>query len=231
MDIVAILKECIEISKKNVLIFVPTIIVGLISFLLAIVLLGGNAATMAVQGGSMPMSTMGAMMGGATLVLVTTSLLGLIACAMTIGMAQEALTRGTTSLNTGMDVVKRTLIPVVIASILLCIIIGIGFMLLILPGLVALFFLLFTLPAVVLDNFAAVDAIKKSIDIVKANMSDTLILLVALIVIWIIFAIVRYLLNFIPLLGPLVGAFLGGIVSGYVTIVIVRCYRIFVPAS
>lgn len=231
MDIVAILKESIEISKKNVLIFVPTVIVGIISFLLAIILLGGSAATMAVKGDSIPMSTMGAMMGGATLVLTATALLGLIACAMTIGMAQEALTKGGTSLNTGLDMVKRTLIPVIIASILLCIIIGIGFMLLILPGLVALFFLLFTLPAIVLDNFGAVDAIKKSIDIVKANMSDTLILLVALIVIWILFAIVRYFLNFIPLLGPLVGAFLGGIVSGYITIVIVRCYRIFVPAS
>ena len=41
-------------------------------------------------------------------------------------------------------------------------------------------------------------------------MSDTLILFIALIVIWIIFAIVRYFLNFIPLLGPLVGAFLRG---------------------
>ena len=51
MDIVTILKECIEISKKNVLIFVPAIIVGIISFLLAIILLGGSAATMAVNWG------------------------------------------------------------------------------------------------------------------------------------------------------------------------------------
>ena len=167
MDIVTILKECIEISKKNVLIFVPTIIVGIISFLLAIILLGGSAATMAVNGGNMSMSTMGTMIGGATMVIIVTSLLGLIACAMTIGMAQEALTKGATSLNTGLDTVKRAFIPVVIASVLLCIIIGIGFMLLFIPGLVALFFLLFTLPAVVLDNFGAVDAIKKVLTLLR----------------------------------------------------------------
>lgn len=231
MDIVAILKECIEISKKNVLIFMPTIIVGIISFLLTIVFLGGSAATIAIQGGNVSMSTMGAMAGGATLVFTITALLGLIACAMTIGMAQEALSRGTTSLNTGLDMARQTLIPVILASVLLCIIIGIGFMLLVVPGLIAVFFLLFTLPAVVLDRFGAVDAIKKSIDIVKANMSDVVVLFVALLVIWIIFAILHYILNFIPLLGQLVGALLGGVLSGYISVIIVKVYRIFVPAA
>ena len=130
---------------------------------------------------------------------------------MTIGMAQEALTRGATSLNTGLDTVKRAFIPVVIASVLLCIIIGIGFMLLFIPGLVALFFLLFTLPAVVLDNFGAVDAIKKSIDIVKANVFRHLVLFIALIVIWIIFAIVTLFFE----LHPAVGAVGRGIPRGY----------------
>jgi hypothetical protein len=227
MDIVAILKECIETSKKNVLIFVPMIIVGIISFLLEIVL--RRAVIMAANlGWPLPDLIVGAMV---TLVVVTTTLFGVLACAVTIGMAQETLTRGIASLNTGLDMAKQTLIPVILSSVIVGIIGGLGFMLLILPGLLAMFFLLFTLPAVVLDNFGAVDAIKKSVEIVKNNVSDAFVLFFALLVICIIFAIVNYFLNFIPILGKLIGAFLGGIVSGYITIVIVRCYRIFVPAS
>jgi membrane-anchored glycerophosphoryl diester phosphodiesterase (GDPDase) len=231
MDIIAILKESLDVSKRNVAIFVPTLIVGIISFFLAIILIGSNIATVAVKGGDVTPSTVGAMFGSVVLVAVIASLLALIACAMTIGMAQEALTKGTTSLNTGWDMAKEVLGPVILVSILICVIIGIGLVIWIIPGIIAAFFLLFTLPAVVLDKFNAVDAIKKSFDIVKANLSDVVVIFIALVVIWLIIAVVQRILNIIPVLGPLVGALLGGLFGGYASVVIVRCYRIFVPAA
>jgi len=229
MDIIAILKESLDVSKRNVAIFVPILIVGIISFFLAIILIGSSMATFAVKGGGI--SSAGAMLGNIVLVAAIASLLALIACAITIGMAQEAISKGTTSLNTGWGMAQEGLGPVILASILICVIIGIGLFLLIIPGLIAAFFLLFTLPAVVLDKLGAVDAIKKSFDIVKANLSDCVILFIALVVIWLIIAIVQHILNFIPLLGPLVGALLGVLFGGYASVVIVRCYRIFVPAA
>jgi len=230
MDIVAILKEGIEISKRNPSLFIPTVAVGIISFLLTLFFLEGSAATVAVTKGNVSPSSLGQILGGTALVLAVTALLGLIASAVTIGMAGEAITRGATSLDNGLNAVKQTLGPVVAASVLLCFIIGVGFMLFIIPGLVALFFLLFTLPGVVLDRNGAVAAVKRSIGIVKANMSDVVVLFVAILIIWIAFTIAQLILNFIPFLGPLVSALIWGLFSGYISIVTVRFYRNVVPA-
>jgi len=230
MDIVAILKECIEVSKRNPSLFIPTLAVGIVSFLLTLIFLGGGAATMVVTRGNVSPSALGALLGSTALILTVTAMLGLIASAMAIGMAGEALAMGATSLDTGLNAVKQTLVPVITASILLCLIIGVGFMLII-PGLVAVFFLLFTLPAVVLDRYGAVAAIKKSIVIVKSNVSDVVVLFVAILIIWIAFTIAQVILNFIPFLGPLISALLWGIFSGYINVVTVRFYRNCVPAG
>lgn len=231
MDIVAILKESIEISKRNPSLFIPTVSVGIVSFLLTLVFLGGSTETVAVTKGNVSPSSLGELLGNTALVLSATAILSLIASAATIGMAGEAIARGAASLDTGLNAVKQTLGPVIAASVLLCFIIGIGFMLFVIPGLVAVFFFLFAMPAVVLDRYGAVAAVKKSFGIVKANVSDVVVLFVAILVIWIAFTIAQLVLNFIPLLGPLVSALLWGVFSGYISVVTVRFYRNVVPLN
>jgi hypothetical protein len=225
MDIVAILKEGFEVSKKNLVIFMPTVAVAIIMFVLLLVFLGGSVATIALRGGDPSAAAVGGMLGGMFIVAVAGMVLGFIAYAMTVAMADEAISKGSTSFDTGMEKAKASLVNVLIASILVGIVVGIGFMLLIIPGLVAIFFLIFTLPAIVLDNLGAVDGMKKSYEIVKANVGDIIVLIVVIFGLGVLLSIISWVLRFIPLLGQLVSMLLSGAFGGYLTVVIVRVYR------
>lgn len=58
------------------------------------------------------------------------------------------------------------------------ILIGIGYMLLVLPGLILSILLIYSLPLLVIKDYGAMDAIKESIDISKQNFLDSLVLLI-----------------------------------------------------
>lgn len=227
MDIVAILKESFEVSKKNLVIFMPTVAVAIITFVLLIIFLGGSIATVAIKGGDPSAAAVSGMMGGAFIVAVIALLLGFLAYAMTVAMADEALSKGSTTFDTGMEKAKASLVNVLIASVLVGIVVGIGFVLLVIPGLVAIFFLIFTLPAIVLDDLGAVDGMKRSYEIVKSNIGDVIILIVAIFGLGVVMAIISGIINLVPMLGQLVSMLLSGAFGGYLTVVLVRVYRQF----
>lgn len=58
------------------------------------------------------------------------------------------------------------------------ILIGIGYMLLFLPGLILSILLIYSLPLLVIRGYGAMDAIKESIDISKQNFVDSLVLFI-----------------------------------------------------
>jgi len=58
------------------------------------------------------------------------------------------------------------------------ILIGIGYMLLILPGLILSILLIYSFPLLVIKDYGAMDAIKESIDISKQNFVDSLVLFI-----------------------------------------------------
>ncbi|NPE28574.1 glycerophosphodiester phosphodiesterase [Methanococcoides sp. SA1] len=58
------------------------------------------------------------------------------------------------------------------------ILINIGFMLLILPGMILSILLIYSLPLLVIKDYGAMDAIKESIEISKQNFVDSLVLLI-----------------------------------------------------
>ncbi|NPE28212.1 glycerophosphodiester phosphodiesterase [Methanococcoides sp. SA1] len=58
------------------------------------------------------------------------------------------------------------------------ILISIGYMLLILPGIILSILLIYSLPLLVIKDYGAMDAIKESIEISKQNFVDSLVLLI-----------------------------------------------------
>ncbi|ABE52171.1 glycerophosphoryl diester phosphodiesterase membrane domain-containing protein [Methanococcoides burtonii] len=58
------------------------------------------------------------------------------------------------------------------------ILIGIGYMLLVLPGLILSILLIYSFPLLVIKDYGAMDAIKESIDISKPNFVDSLVLFI-----------------------------------------------------
>lgn len=73
----------------------------------------------------------------------------------------------------------RTFVFYILAGILAIILIGIGTLLIVLPGLVAAFLLYFTQFAVVIDDAGPVEALKKSYGVVTDNPIEALVLILA----------------------------------------------------
>ncbi|TAN43293.1 MAG: hypothetical protein EPN25_01165 [Nitrospirae bacterium] len=228
MDIVKTYKESIDVAKTNPLILAPLVAVGLVMAVLSLVLVGGFARSAGMMGGmGSPAGAVGAMAGAvffAAILGVVGMVLYFFAHGMTVGMANEAIETGTTSLGGGISVVTSRLPQLIVAALIVGLAVGIGMLLLVIPGIVAAFFLAFTFPLVIIENMPAVDAVKKSIEIVKANLNDVVIMFLIAIVIGVVSAIVGGLLRFIPVVGPLAASIINGIFGGYVTIVVVKVF-------
>lgn len=78
---------------------------------------------------------------------------------------------------------KLNLLNVVLTSILVSILTIVGFILLIIPGLIVVFFTLFTMYFVVDKDASPVEAIKLSFALVKANIGNTVVLILLSIVV------------------------------------------------
>lgn len=229
MDIAGTFKESIEVAKKSPLIFVPTVAVGLVMAVLSMAIIGGAMTTAGMMGGmgssAGAMGAVGAAMGLAALLSIVGMVAGLIAHGMTVAMAQEAIATGTTTLNTGISVVTSRLVQLVVAAVLVGLAVAIGMMLLVIPGIIAAILFMFTFVIIIADNITAVDAMKKSFELVKSNLGDLVILFIAMIGIGIVISIVNMIFRVIPVVGPLAGSLLMGILWGYMTIVIVKVYK------
>jgi len=230
MDIVGIFKESIDVAKKNYVIFLPPVAVAVVMALLTLILVGTGVISMGLVGAGMQspgaiMPLVGTILGGFFIIGVIGMILGLIAHGMTVAMAREALDTGSTSINSGLSIAAGRLGELVVASILVGIIVFVGFMLLVIPGLIAAFFLMFTFVSVIVDNAGPVGAMKKSYETVRANMNDSIVFFFAMIAVGVIFIVANAVLIVIPVLGQLMGMALMGVFGGYISVVIVKVYR------
>ncbi|GAB4412449.1 MAG: hypothetical protein OHK0032_08480 [Thermodesulfovibrionales bacterium] len=230
MDIMGVLKEGIEVSRKNYIIFVPTIAVMVLISVLTLILIGSGMISMGFIGGGMRspgamVPAFGTLMGGMLLISILGMILGLFAHGMTVGMAKEAIDAGSTSISSGINIATSRFAPLLLGAFLVGIIVAIGLMLLIIPGLIAAFLLMFTFVAIVIDSMGPVEGMKKSFEIVKSNLGDVIVLFVVIIVLGVVFGIVNMILNIIPILGQLLGMALMGVFGGYISIVMVMVYR------
>ena len=214
--------------RANPVLIVPSLVALLIVFVLSFLLLGSAVGVM--MGGMMRGSRglgmgFGALAGTALLVTGLSILLSMVAGGMTVAMAHDTLVGRVTSLASGLAATRRRLVDLIIASILASLIIMIGFLLFVVPGLVAAFFLFFTLPAVMLGGMSGTGALSASVRLVSARLGETLLLAVGLLVIGVLVGIVGMIFRFVPVLGAFVTVILQAALAAYASLVIVAAYR------
>ena len=215
--------------RQNPILIVPPLIVFLIVLVLNYLLIGGIAVGVmgAMMGGSpgVRMGSIGAMAGTALLIMGLSVLLSMLAGGTTVAMAHDTLVGRTTSLGSGLAATQRRLGDLIVASILASIVIMIGFMLFLVPGLIAAFFLFFTLPAVMLGGMSGTGALSASVRLVSARLGETLLLAGGLLVIGVLVGIVGMIFRFVPVLGALVTVILQAALVAYASLVVVAGYR------
>lgn len=207
-----ILREGFETLKKNYVLAIPAVIAALVRVMLGSFVVVSTKAEAAA-------------------VIFIISFIALIiyyfAHGVTLAMARELLEKGETSLKTGVDVASSFLFHFLVTSILLSVIVGVGLML-ILPGLVAIFVLMFTFPSIIMHGLTPSEAIRNSYNLIRSNFTNSLLLFAVLAAIFIGISVVSLIFAVvIPVLGQFIAVVLDGAMGGFLALVLLRAYMIF----
>lgn len=108
----------------------------------------------------------------------------------------------------------RKIISLLAASILVSIIVGIGLILFIVPGLLFICWFFYTIPALMLEDKGALEAMSTSKSFSRNKKLKTL----AVIIILAIFALIGGLFNIIPLIGHIISFLIGLFVAAWASV-------------
>lgn len=210
-----------SLLTKNPVIIVPGLVVGIVVGIIQILILPHphvDASGTYVPGG-------GGLFTAAAISVIVGVLAFLITQTYTTGMAGAAWQNGATSLADGSASFREDA-GRLFAAILLVAVVGIvvGLVTLGLGWFLVLFFTMYVVPAVVLDNYSAVPALRLSATIATKRVLSTIIIIVMLFAIGLVLALLTVPLAFIPFLGPIVSAAVSQVITAYATLVIVGEY-------
>lgn len=221
-DIIEHFRVGLEVVKRHPVLVVPQLVAQVAVFMLLLVFAGGAITLFAL--GGVAGGVVGAI-GGALLLAVVAGGLSLVAAGVVIVMARDALAGREPQPGDALGVVMNRFVDVLVASLIAMGAVGLGVLLLVVPGIVAGFFLIFTLPAVLIDGDGALDAVRRSCSVVSRNVVPVLGLLGGFVLVTILLVVAAKILGLVPLLGQLVSALLFGVFVAYMTVVVVRVYQ------
>jgi hypothetical protein len=221
-DTIAHFRTGFDVLMRYPVMVLPPLGAQAVVFVLTLLFFGAGAAAVLMAGGA---GLLGAILGGFLLWLIS-GLLTLVASAVTIVMAADALDGREPSFGEALSVVMGRLADVIGASFLFGLIVLVASLFLVIPGLVAAFFLMFMLPAVLIEAAGAVDSIGRSVRLVRQNLVPSLGLVIGALLVAVALGIVFAVLGNVPLLGQLASAVLVGVFAAYIAVVAVRVFRL-----
>jgi hypothetical protein len=201
MTISDLLSRAFELYKENPIIIVPSLLPvawSIISTVLLAALIFGTASRpyyMHDSGDAM-MAWISGMIGGTAVFFIGFLALLVLAEGMTIEMIREAFEGGQADLGRSWQLTKGKLGALIVAAIVVSIILSLGYVLLIIPGLILTLLLYFVAQTIVIDNKGALESLGASYEFVKANLTDSAIVALLSVAIYLV-------LSMIPLLGIL----------------------------
>ncbi len=216
-----------SLLTKNPVIIVPGLVVGLVVGIIQALIV--PHPHIVDTSGNTDVGAAAVAIGGAFAALAISVVLGVLAFLITetytTGMAGAAWKNGLTTLADGSASFREDAARLLLAVLLIAVIgIVAGVITFGLGWFVVLFFSIYVVPAVVLDNYAAVPALKLSATIAMKRALSTIIIIVLLFAIGLGLGLLALPLALIPFLGPIISAIVSQIVTAYATLVIVGEY-------
>jgi hypothetical protein len=207
MNLGTLIKESVAVFRTNYILAVPTVVgVFLVAFVSLLVVSSPEET-----------SRIGFMFFVSLVVIFFTM-------AVTSAMAGEVLQEGGTSVRSAATFLRHMWASAAGASLIAGLILFIGFMLFILPGLAISYFLMFMVVSLAVERAGPMEALRLSIAVVRGNPKDSFMLFVALLTGWLVLAVFNMLFQGIPVLGPIVSVLLTAAFVGVASVVLVRAY-------
>ena len=220
-----------ETLLRHPVLLVPPLAVGVVAIALLVLLGGGTALIGALMGGMVgggDAAAAGGIVGllaGVAAFLLAVGVLSMASSGMVVVMAKDALAGRDPNMGDAMGLVATRLWTLLVAGSLASLAVGVGLLLFVIPGLVIAVFLVFTMPAVLLDAHGATDAIRRSVAIVRANPGPVVGFVVGAILVTAAVGVAGWILAFVPFLGGLAAMVLHVAALSYLTLVAVRLYQ------
>lgn len=221
--------HALVLLRRNWIIVLPSLVVGLIAAAVAAVLSSAGYLSWGFFGDLNAQGPGAFWLFFATIVAFGLRIFGaLVVIAFTTGMAGAAWARGTATLADGFAAFKRDGVQVLIAIVLLFLI-GLVAAALVVPTfgislLAYMLFMIYTMPAVVVGDRPAQDALVDSIRLAAQNFGVTLALVVLIVVLAVIGGVIGDAAGRIPFLGEALSWILMEVVVAYVMLVVVGEY-------
>ncbi len=156
--------------------------------------------------------------------LVLAVVLNVYAHGVTVAMAWEAHQRGSTSISTGALVAWRALSRLLPLSLLIGLSFSIGLSMLLFPGMVVALSFMFTMPAMVVKNMSAFNAIAESVRVVRSDFRYSLGLLGMLGVTSLALGIMSFTLLVIPVVGVIANLAISTAFTAVASVIVLHAY-------
>ena len=161
--------------------------------------------------------------------LVLAVVLNVYAHGVTVAMAWEANQRGSTSLSTGALVAWSAVSRLLPLSLLIGLAFSIGLSMFLFPGMVVALSLMYTMPAMMVRNMSAFDAIAESIRVVRGNFRYSLGLIGMLGLTSLGLGIINLALLAIPVVGVLANMVLSTAFTAVASVIVLNAYITLTP--
>ena len=191
MTVGEILSKAFEIYKRNPIIIVPSLIPIVALILGLMILFAGFLGMAALIGGGGFLAFFA--IAGLFLFIIILIILFFMAAGLTIDMIREALAGNRADLNIAWETSKPKMKPLILTSILAAILTALGYVLFIIPGLILSVIFYFMAQAVMIDGKSGTVALKTSYGFVKANLADSLTIILIAVAISFVLPMIPYL--------------------------------------
>lgn len=188
-----IFSKALDIYRDNLILIVPSLIPVAAAALGMIVLIGSVGLLAVFSGDEFAAFSAVAVF---FLFLIAMFALFFLAEGLTIEMIKQATSGGRADISAAWQSSKPRMEPLILSSLLAGIIVALGYMLFVIPGLILSFAFYFVAQAVMIDGRSGVQALRASYRFVEANLADALIVIVVSLALGAV-------LPAIPLIGPL----------------------------
>jgi len=228
-DLVADFSLAARLLGRHPVMIVPPLIAMAVVVVTALLLFGGALSLfgLGLFSGRRPVAT-GVAVGTALLFVIVggvAMLMNLISSAVVVVMAKDALAGRAPTIGAAFGAVTARLGDVIGASLLCGLIIGVASVFLFIPGLIAAFFFMFTMPLVLLDGAGPTASMRRSAGLVGNNLGRAVGLVGGAIVAGFIVWVASIVLQVLGIVGRLASIVLSGVFLAYVTVVVVRVFQ------
>jgi hypothetical protein len=229
-DVVGHFRLAYQTVLRFPVLIAPPILVGALGFALLFFIGGGATVLGALMGGAVGGghgAAAGGIVGlilGVLVFILVMSILWLMSSSMVVVMARDALGSREPVLGDAFAAVMTRIGAVLVASSLVTIIVGVCFLFLVIPGIIAGVLLMFTMPAVLLDGLGAIDGMRRSASLVRAHVGPVVGLVVGALLVLVCVGVASWTVGLVPFVGALASFALHGAAVSYLTVVGVHYY-------